>query len=75
MGDEFQFPNASTPLFQNDQTSMSVAAEKGYTRIVTRLIAAGADPCAKDKVCVEFKLVRRELWCCYVDLAYQSYLV
>ena len=36
---------------QDGNTALSVAAAKGHAHVVQRLLAAGADPCAKDKVC------------------------
>ena len=35
---------------QDGRTALSVAAEKGYTHIVERLTAAGANPCVADEV-------------------------
>ena len=37
-------------LIQDGRTSLSLAAESGHTRIVERLVTAGADPCAKDSI-------------------------
>ena len=47
------YVNYTTPIvyfFQDGCTALSLAAEKGYTRICERLVAAEADICVVDKV-------------------------